>query len=229
MQQTLDAALAVLMDNLNPADRQAVEALSDRVCVAFEAHGSAAHAATLRSAVASRRLVEAMYYSASSDRKRTYRLKPLALVAHGGVVYLVALDTAAKDREKLFRLDRLQAVVPVAETFAAPPVDLERFRTPRLYFGAEASPAQVWIAASRFEAVAEHFTADDILAQDASGTHLRLATDSPAWLSRWALQFGLDAQILAPPQGRRHMGTLCAEAAALYAQPPVPVALDAPQ
>ncbi|HET6344658.1 MAG TPA: WYL domain-containing protein, partial [Myxococcota bacterium] len=156
--RALDQVLARLMQHLNPADRDAVQALSERILVQGEDIEWAARAALLRRAIEERREVRASYYSVSSDRQKDYHLKPLALITHGGVDYLVALDVDAEDQEKLFRLDRLGAVVPLGGTFA-PPVDfdLERFRTQRLYFGAGNLSAEVRFAPRLARQVRERF------------------------------------------------------------------------
>jgi proteasome accessory factor C len=224
MGQQLQPVLAQLTQGLNAADRHAVDALSACICVVPEAQSCREHGLILRRAIAECCSVEAVYYSASSDEKKHYLLKPLALVAHGGTAYMVARDAGAEDKEKLFRLDRLQNVIMSGPTFVPGDVDLERFRTPRLYFGSDTLQARVRLGQNSWRQVADHFGADDVVAREDGGVQLHLPTQSLAWLSRWCLQFGLDAEILAPAAARDHVANLCAEAHAVYAQKPRHVA-----
>lgn len=113
----LKHALQTLTQKLNAADKQAVEALSQRIYVVNDGDGPQRHSAVLREGIETHRTVLAVYYSATNDRTKTYSLKPLALLVHGGVAYLVARDVDAQDKEKLFRLDRLQHAVLLGPSF----------------------------------------------------------------------------------------------------------------
>lgn len=228
--QELERVLARIMEHLNPVDRQAVQALSQRVLVqGSQPDPQSTATACLRECIEAHRVVGALYYSASSDREKRYALKPLALFTHGGVDYLVALDVGADDHEKLFRLDRLGQVQRTEVPFIPPShLDLEKFRTPRLYFGADNLRARVRFAANLARQVRERFAPHDIVATHANGSlEVRLATSSAAWLTRWVLSFGLDAEVLAPAPYRAYVRSLCEEAVAAYQRPVTPAAKEA--
>lgn len=227
--QALQNALDLLTQKLNVADKQAVEALSQRIYVVNDGEGPQRHSAVLREGIETHRAVLAVYYSATSDRKKTYSLKPLALLVHGGVEYLVALDADADDKEKLFRLDRLQNAVLLGPSFEPPALDLERFRTPRLYFGGDAIAARLQLTSKAWARVSEHFNPHDVLIQDACGSQVTVQTDSVSWLARWTLSFGLEAMLLGPQEALEHTEALCHKAQAVYAQAPTPVAWVPPQ
>jgi hypothetical protein len=48
---------------------------------------------------------------------------------------------------------------------------------------------------------------------------VKLTTSSAAWLARWILPFGINAELLTPPEQRESLGKLCREAAAVYGRP----------
>ena len=215
----LERILKHIMDLLNPVDRQSIKSLSERVAI----HGSNSAAPTvvaaqLHAAIERQCIVRLLYYSVSSDRQKNYRLKPLALITHGGVDYLVAWDVDADDQEKLFRLDRLADVQTEERKFTPPNhLDLEKFRTKRLYFGSDALHAEVRFSAPLARRVRERFSEQEILATTADGSlHVRVATSSAAWLTRWVLSFGEEAEIIGPMSCRDHIREFCAAAAAVY-------------
>ncbi|MBI3179682.1 MAG: WYL domain-containing protein [Deltaproteobacteria bacterium] len=213
----LQAVLDKIIAKLNPVDREIVQSLAQRVAVWQDAGGPAAPSTELRAAIDARREVEIDYYSASSDRQKSYRLRPLALITHSGVEYLVALDVEAELHEKLFRLDRLAGVRTLDARFEPPQdMDLERFRTERLYFGADTQEAQVRFAPAVAREVSERFTKSDIKRETGGAVRVKLTTSSPAWLARWVLPFGVHAEVLAPEGARQMLAALCSEAAEAY-------------
>lgn len=220
MGEELERVLSKIMVLLNPVDREAVLALSQRIAVQGDNGDPFAQAALLRTAIEELHEVRAQYYSASSDRQKMYALKPLALLTHSGVDYLVALDVEAEDQEKLFRLDRLGAVLKTATRFSPPPhFDLEKFRTQRLYFGNDHMTANIRFTPALSRQVQEQFAAQDIDANADGGLQVRVSTSSVAWLGRWVLSFGEDADVLGPGECRSYMRQLCQEAALAYRQP----------
>ncbi|MEK7705440.1 MAG: WYL domain-containing protein, partial [Myxococcota bacterium] len=151
------------------------------------------------------------------DRKKTYHLEPLSLLGHAGVTYLLALDTDAERREKLFRLDRIGTLATTGQHFSAPAeLDLERFRTPKLYFGHDELWATVRFAAAIGARVRERFAGESLTEAPDGSLSLRLGSSSPAFLARWILPFALDAEITAPPAARSYLAELCSEAARAY-------------
>lgn len=219
LREALDAVLAKIADRLNPADRERLRVSSERIGVSSD-QASEAPAAELRAAVEQQREVVLDYYSASSDRQKCYRLRPLALISHGGIEYLVALDVEAEGQEKLFRLDRVGRVELTDARFTPPDeLDLERFRTQRLYFGERAATAEVRLSAKAAAQVVERFRKEDVTREPEGAVRVRVSTSSSAWLSRWVLPFGLDAEVVAPGEAREYLAELCEQAAAAYRRP----------
>ncbi|MFC1609956.1 helix-turn-helix transcriptional regulator [Myxococcota bacterium] len=217
LEKVLDKILAVL----NPVDREIVQSLSERVGVWQDTQEVAQPVVHLRQAIDEHREVGIEYYSLSSDRQKTYRLQPLALINHSGVEYLVALDVDAEQHEKLFRLDRMAAVEMQTMNFEPPAnLDLERFRTQRLYFGQNTSRAEVRFSRAVAGEVSERFADSETEAESAGSIRVRLSTSSPAWLARWVLPFGVEAEVVSPEEQREYLGRLCAEAAEAYGRQP---------
>jgi len=218
--EELERVLAKIVALLNPVDREIVSSLSKRIGVWQDA--PSAPQAVLRSAVEARREVELEYYSASSDRAKTYRLEPLALITHSGIVYLVALDVGAERHEKLFRLDRMGAITATDRHFEPPAeLDLEKYRTGRLYSGnSDDLTAEVRFSPAVAARAADFFAEKDRRPQKDGSLVVRVSTSSPAWLARWVLPFGLDAEVMGPAASRETLGALCAEAAAAYERTP---------
>ncbi len=193
-----------------------VKVLSERIGISRELPESLI-AASLRRACEESLEVALEYYSASSDRHKRYRVRPLGLVNHSGSEYVVGLDIDEQDHEKLFRLDRIGSVQVSSDTFKKPAdFDLTRFRTQRLYFGDRAFTAEVWFSKTVAREVAERFSEQDITRDPDGSLRVRVSTSSPAWLARWVLPFGEDARVLSPEQPREYIAKLCADAAAAY-------------
>jgi proteasome accessory factor C len=216
---SLEQLLERLIELLPAADREAVLHFKRHVWVHRQA--AHAHAVCLRDCIEAHRMVSMAYYSASSDQHKQYALKPLALFTHAGDDYLVAQDSAAADQEKLFRLDRIGSLTAQTQSFVPPSdFDLEKFRTGTPYFGDRSTTVQVWFAPALRPMVQERFTPGDVLTDDPNGLVVRVATASVAWLSRWVLSFGPEAEILAPAAYRDGMRQLCSAAAQAYRRPP---------
>ncbi len=216
--EALERVLDKILARLNPVDQEAVRTLAERVSIWQAEAAQGGVLATLRTAVDEHLEVLLDYYSASSDQQKTYRLQPLALITHSGVTYLAALDIDAQLHEKLFRVDRMGAVQPTSTAFVPPPaLDLEKFRTNRLYFGKDGElEAVVRFTAKVASQVVERFSPKDVTREADGGLLVRVSTSSTAWLARWVLPFGGEAEVLSPPEARAALARLCAEAARAY-------------
>src|SRR6185437_12133434 len=114
-------------------------------------------------------------------------------------------------------------------TFAPPrDFDLEKFRTQRLYFGNGHLSAEVRFPPALASQLRERFAAIDIVRDDKEGVQVRVATSSTAWLARWVLSFGADAEVMQPPACREYLHALCKDAAEAYAKPVADDALKGP-
>lgn len=213
----IEVVLAKIVAALNPVDRALLQGMAERIRVATDGPSTGAPATVLRRAIDARHVVELDYYSATSDRQKLYRVEPLALVAHTGHEYLVALDLAAGRQEKLYRLDRVGAARDTQEPFEPPAeLDLSRFRTQRLYFGGGAFTACVRFSAKVAPAMIERFRAEEVEKRGDGSVLVHVSTSSPAWLARWVLGFGAEAEVIAPAESREYISALCREAALAY-------------
>jgi proteasome accessory factor C len=212
----LDTVVARIVSALNPVDQKALRSLGKRIAVGDDAPGHAP-SAELRRAIDAHKEIELDYYSASSDQKKHYRLRPLALITHSAVEYLVALDVGAELHEKLFRIERMGALMVQSDVFTPPAVDLERFRKTKLYAG-DGTAAEVRFAPKVAAQVAERFADAETKKQKDGGLTVRLTTSSQAWLARWVLPFGEDAEVLGPEDARLALRAICSEAAAAYSK-----------
>lgn len=215
----LERVLDKIVAALNPVDREMVRSLAKRVGIAQDAPQSTQ--AVLRAAVERRHELDLEYYSASSDRMKRYRVEPLALITHTGIDYVVALDVGALHHEKLFRLDRMADVTDTGRVFTPPAeVDLEKFRKGRLYLGAPSDlTAEVRFSPAVADVAAERFPKKDCKRGKDGSLTVRLSTSSTAWLARWVLPFGADAEVVGPPEARAALAALCQQAADAYAEP----------
>ncbi len=214
--EELEGVLDTITAALNPADREALESLSKQIAMDDEL-GVAEHGPLLRRAVEEQKRIAIEYYSQSSDALKFYTVEPLALITHGGFEYLVGLDVDKDRQEKLFRLDRLGAVRLLEETFEGPSdIDLERFRTDRLYFGDGAYTGRVRFQESVADRAAERYPPRDVTRNEDGSADVRVGTSSIAWLARWVLSFGTEAEVLGPPEVRRYIKELCDDALAVY-------------
>lgn len=217
----LNHVLDRILDVLNPVDRAMVQSLCERIEIGEEGNYGAEISTTLRTCAEQRVVIALDYYSASSDQAKTYQLKPLALLNHTGVEYLLARDMGARDHEKLFRLDRIGAVRPTTDTFTPPAsLNLKRFRTQRLYFGQDTFVAEVRFSRHVAREVMERFSKDEVTQGTDGSIVVRLATSSVAWLARWVLRFGAEAEILSPAHMRDEMAMLCEDALRAYSAEP---------
>lgn len=216
----LEAVLQKIMIVLNPVDRTMMEALTGRIGIWQDSSESPAPAKELRYAVEHHQQVNIDYYSLSSDQTKHYVLQPLALISHSGVEYLVAYDLGAESQEKLFRLDRVAHAQQTGVTFAAPKdLDLERFRTRRLYMGHDTTEVVVWFDAKVASLVRERFSDEEIREQPEGSVLVHITTSSPAWLARWVLPFAQNAEVLQPAAPRNFIKDLCDKAYAAYRRP----------
>ena len=214
LERVLDKIIAVL----NPVDKELVRSLTQRIGLWQDRPASAGLIQALRRAVEEHHEIVVDYYSASSDREKRYYLRPLAVITHSGSEYLVALDCDVDMHEKLFRLDRMGGLEPLPTRFEPPAeFNLRKFRTERLYFGgAEDFVAEVHLSARIAELVAEQFAPKDVCRQADGSIVVRLSTSSQAWLARWVLPFGVEAQVLHPPQMRAYLAEVCRSAGLIY-------------
>lgn len=209
-----------IAQHLSAPEQEVVAALAQRISVGDSATSDFKPISILRRAISNRRVIEMEYYSASSDRLKSYTLWPLTLISHSGVEYMVALDQGANGQEKLFRSDRIGGVQELPQCFAQEvEVDLEKFRKPEIYSGKQGIGTTVVLRAEVAREARERFPDKDITLNSDGSITVNLLTSSSAWLARWVLPFGLNAEVQGPAGHREVLGSLCQSAADAYALP----------
>ena len=215
--EELDKVVERILEHLGSRDAEYVRSVSKRIGLWDDGPQEESMSMELRQAIESRLEIAIDYYSASSDQKKSYCLQPLALINHTGVDYLVALDVGADKQEKLFRLDRLAAASVSSEHFEAPDtIDLEKYRTRTLYMGSDGQSCLIRFSSKVASLVRERFADRQVEEFPDGSLEVRLSTSSLAWLARWVLPFGVDAEVTEPQDFRGHFLQLCTEAVEAY-------------
>ncbi|PTY01080.1 YafY family protein [Opitutus sp. ER46] len=155
--------------------------------------------------VAQRRVLRLRYRSSAVGEETQRDVEPLGVVFYGGAWYLVAWCRLRGDFRH-FRVDRVQGLELLPETFAARP-DFSLTRHLREQDKRdESESARVWfsdraIKRARNESQAtliEERRRDD-------GAEYTMFTFSLEWLARWLLGFGADAEAIAPMELREQV------------------------
>jgi predicted DNA-binding transcriptional regulator YafY len=176
------------------------EALAASSAAALDEAGRA-HLAVLRDARLARHRVTLRYRRPDAEVATSRTACPYALVAARGSWYLVAwCDHSAALR--VFRLDRIEAVAPTAARFELP----ADFRVEQVVQGGRA-----FVAASPPPALVVRYSPQVArwIAERETGTTeadgslvVTYPLADPQWAVRHVLQYGPDAEVVAPPEVR---------------------------
>lgn len=151
-------------------------------------------------AIAERRAVRLTYFAATRSAEGERTVRPLTLAQALGHWYLYGEEGG---RAKAFRLDRIRDCAVTEERFEPPPEsDLAKARL----FSPE-PPAKTRIRLSRpAAALALSRPGRYRVAERRRGgaAVVELHAESPDYATRFALSFGADAEVIAPPPARRH-------------------------
>jgi len=129
-------------------------------------------------------------------------VEPLGVVCYGGAWYLVAWCRLRRE-VRHFRVDRIRELAVLGESFPArPEFSLPRHLEERVACD-EVTPARVWLALGAQErARQESYATLTAERERDGGAEFSLTTFSLAWLARWVLSFGDEAEALAPAELR---------------------------
>lgn len=177
--------------------------------------GDNEHLSRMRTALASRRMLELEYLSAGKGELTTRRLDPWGLVAARGHWYLIAFDRDAED-ERMFRLDRIKATVILDEE-ADVPDDFDPNRYQGAFRGGgdqqtmtmEISPQ----VARWFEDYYPVQAAEDL---DDGWRRVELIVGGERWAASLLLRLGTSVRAVTPASMTDAAGRLAAEMAAVY-------------
>lgn len=167
-------------------------------------HGDPEHLAVLRAGVRDRRRVHLVYRGADATAPSARTICPYRLVAARGAWYIVARceDTGDGDALRIFRLDRVEAATLTGDPFTVPEdFSLDGIMRQGSVFRAsepEALRVRYSPRVARWIAEREGRTAD---AEGSITVEHPLADER--WAVRHVLQYGPDAEVLAPASVRR--------------------------
>jgi predicted DNA-binding transcriptional regulator YafY len=202
MTAAVDKLRAVL-----PRDRQEhVERLA-RQTVIVGRHGNAAPnpasqpwLLAVQRGIAQRKVLRIVYRTASRGDDTARDVEPLGVVFYGGAWMLVAWCRLRGDFRH-FRIDRIQRLEMLGETIPARPDFSLARHLEEMSARRDTVRARVWFAdAARERACAESYATPIEERRRDGGAEYAFYTFSIAWLARWLLSFGADAEPLEPPE-----------------------------
>lgn len=149
--------------------------------------------AALRDAAARHERVRIEYHAASTGETTHREIEPEEVFLDAGNWYVVAWDLV-RDAERLFRVDRVSAVEPIAVTFAPRGLagagrDLYTPGLDDVVVRLRLSPAARWVADYYELASAE---------EDGEGLVVTFPAGRLEWVARLLLRLGPDAEVLEP-------------------------------
>jgi proteasome accessory factor C len=160
-----------------------------------------ATASAVRGALDRGRALQIVYYTAGRDAVSRRTVDPMRLLLVEGHGYLEAWCRRAEG-VRLFRLDRVEDVVELAEP-SAPPAGAEPTDVSHgLFAPSEEHRTAVLEVAREARWIAEYYPVDEVVEHvDGSGAaRVVLRYADPGWLVRLVLGLGGGARVLEPPQ-----------------------------
>ncbi len=213
----LDLGLAMLRNETPPTDHPAIDRARARVSrlvaklptdeiaqgpLAGDVGGAGDRAilATMRKALRVRRKTRLVYRSADAESATVRVVCPYGLIAARGAWYIVA-HSAEREAVRIFRLDRVEEATLLAARYEVPPAfSLDSVvRDGRVFQGEGTGSLRVRYSArvARWIAEREHIA----LANDGSVT-VEYPLADVQWAVRHVLQYGSDAEVVAPDSVR---------------------------
>lgn len=215
--RALELGLTMLRTEVPPDERSCIESAREKVRKTIarlpadqtpagdvyaesENPGSAAHLATLREALRSRKKVSVDYLKPDSDEVSRRVIRPYSFVISSGAWYAIAYCEMTEGL-RIFRLDRIASVVPINEDYEVP----ESFRVSDVVSAHKAlasRPAQsmkVRYSPRIARWIAEREEGES--AEDGSFVVEHPLAD-PDWAVRHVLQYGAEAEVLEPASVR---------------------------
>jgi predicted DNA-binding transcriptional regulator YafY len=165
--------------------------------------------------VAQRRVLRMSYRARAADKPTVRDVEPLGIVFYGGAWYLVGWCRLRQDYRH-FRIDRIQHLEPLPETFASRPDFSLKAHLESETRRDETEPARIWLSNRAIEKARSESWATLIEERRRDGgAEFTLFTFSLQWLARWLLAFGTDAEALEPAALRE---AVCEQAQAVLTQ-----------
>ncbi len=167
----------------------------------------------LQRAIAERRAVRLVYYTATRAAEGERTVRPWTLAQRFGHWYLYGFDLA-RGKPLPFRIDRIRECALTDERFEAP--SEAQLAKARLFSEAQGEPIRIrlgpvaaaWALSRPGVALVER-------AKD-GGAVVEVAGAGEDWATRFALSFGGDAEVIAPAAARRQFAETVRRALARY-------------
>jgi proteasome accessory factor C len=168
----------------------------------------------LHRAIADRRAVRMRHYTASRDAESERVVHPYTLAQRLGHWYLYGFDEG-RGRALAFRLDRIREAEVTDQRFDAP--GAAELAGARLFSEARGTPVRIRLGRQAAAWALARPGQLRVVRRDAKGgAVVEVAGVSEEWATRFALSFGGDAEVLAPPSARRHFADAARRALARY-------------
>ncbi len=207
----VDRAVKALRDAVPRDRRESFDELTERIYAGSPpARGSVL--GRLERAIAERRAVRLVYYTASRQAESERSVRPYTLARRFGHWYLWGHD-AARGRPLPFRVDRIKECALAEERFEAPS-EAELARS-RLFSEERGEPVRIRLAPAAL-AWARERPGVRIVQERRGGATVEMSGVDPAWATRFALSFAGDAEVVAPPSARRHFAEAVKRALSRY-------------
>lgn len=194
-----DGPLGTAVDKL-----EAVVGVSGRLAIDV---GEAAHLSAIRDAIDRCDRIELDYYSYARDELTTRQVDPGRVFHVLGAWYLDAWCHRA-DGERLFRVDRVQAIRPTGETFtprepAPAEPDSSGDSLTGLVYHPRADDRRITLRLTPGQAwVADELPLDGRVDAPDGSVQVTLAVSGDAFLERLLLRLGPDTEVVAPAEAR---------------------------
>ncbi len=197
---------------------EAAVGAAPRVSVAL-ADADAEVLATLRTAVESGRRVHLTYLGAHAEETTERDVDPMRLAARDGHWYLDGWCHLA-EATRMFRVDRVERAVLLAEPATPPPDAVPRDLADGLYVPApedalvelELGPAALWVA--------DHYPCEYVDPRPDGSARVGLRTPDTAWVRALALRVGGLGRVVAPAGLAAEVAAAATAALAQYGEAP---------
>lgn len=168
----------------------------------------------LQRAIAERRAVRIVYHSASRDAETERTVHPWTLAQRLGHWYLYGHDSE-RGRALPFRIDRIRDCSVTEQRFEAP--GEAELGKARLFSEATGEPIRFRLGPLAAAWASGRPGLRVVKRAEKGGAVVEVTGVDEAWATRFALSFGGDAEVVAPPAARRHFAEAVRRALARYA------------
>ncbi len=186
---------------LLPQDRKTVDRLQRSLVMSSKEEGAASILEDLRLARNSRKSVEMVYFTGSSEQIKQRRVDPYGFVFYAGSWYLVAFCHTAQEI-RVFKISRIRDLHTTERTYHIPDdFDISQYARRELFSPAGGEQTvKIWFSPRVARWVLEENR--QARRQRDGSALLTLRASSLAWIARWILPYGEEAKVLEPPQAR---------------------------